>query len=167
MDDGEKLAAELAHWLVPRQLTICVAESLTAGHLQALIGSTRGSSRYFAGGLTAYNLRQKTAILQVDAAHATAVHGVSPRVAREMAAGARRLFATELAVATTGYAEPSLAEGVAVPFAHYAIDGPQGVMDGRIEGSGQSRTAMQRHVAREVLRELLDYLRAWDRPTDT
>lgn len=160
MDEGEKLAAELAGWLVPRQLTICVAESLTAGHLQALISSTSGSSRYFAGGLTAYSLRQKTAILQVDAAHAAAVNGVSPQVAREMAAGVRRLFATELALATTGYAEPSLAEGVAVPFAHYAIDGPLGVIDGRIDGPGLSRTAMQRHVAREVLRKLLEYLRA-------
>lgn len=160
--DGGMWAAELGNWLVVQRLTIGTAESLTAGHLQVLISSISGSSRYFVGGVTAYNLRQKVRILHVDAAHAAEVNCVSLLVARQMAAGARRLFGTDLAVSTTGYAEPSPADQVAFPFAYYAIDGPFGVLDGRIDCPARSRTGVQRDVAVEVLRRLVAYLHAGD-----
>ena len=65
-----------------------------------------GSSTFFVGGVTAYDLERKVQILGIDRAHAEPVDCVSPRVAAEMAKGAARLFDADIAVATTGYAEP-------------------------------------------------------------
>src|SRR6478609_9042658 len=102
-------------------LTLAVAESLTAGHLQAQIASVSGASEYFLGGVTAYSLEQKVKLLQVNRAHAKRVNCVSQRVAVEMAYGAMQLFGADLAAATTGYAEPARAAGVKSPMAWWAI----------------------------------------------
>ena len=93
--------------LGPPRRTLAVAESLTGGRLQALLTGVSGASACFLGGVCAYTVPQKARLLGVDAAHATEVDGVSARVAGEMAAGACRLFGADLAVATTGYAEPA------------------------------------------------------------
>ena len=41
------------------RLTLAVAESLTAGLVQARVASVSGSSDYFLGGITAYSLDEK------------------------------------------------------------------------------------------------------------
>jgi len=151
---------QLGELLIQRRLTICTAESLTAGHVQALIASSSGSSQYFAGGVTAYNIEQKVALLHVDRTHAASVNCVSDRVVQQMATGACTMFRADIAVATTGYAEPSPAECVVAPFALFAIDFGGRVTSGRIDAAGLDRVAVQRHVAREVLRKLVDALQA-------
>ena len=138
---------------------ICVAESLTAGRLQSTIASVAGSSDYFQGGLTAYNLEQKVKLLGIDRNHAAEHNCVSDRVAREMAAGARRQYGSDIAVATTGYAEQSPEHEVAVPHAYYAIDIEGRVITGRVDGPGLNRIEMQSHVAETVMRELVNQLR--------
>jgi PncC family amidohydrolase len=112
------LAVELKTLLLrePR-LTLAAAESLTAGNVQARIASVSGASGYFRGGVTAYSIAEKVKLLGVNRAAAKRVNCVSARVAEEMAVGAAKLFGADLAVATTGYAEPSAADGVAVPMA--------------------------------------------------
>ena len=77
------------------RLTLAVAESLTAGQVQARIASVSGSSGYFLGGITAYTLEQKVRHLGVDRAAADPVDCVSAKVAEEMAAGAIRLFGSD------------------------------------------------------------------------
>lgn len=57
---------------IERRLTLAVAESLTGGNIQALLTAISGSSAYFSGGVTAYNLRQKVDILGVDETNAAA-----------------------------------------------------------------------------------------------
>jgi nicotinamide-nucleotide amidase len=159
------LPAELKSLLLasPRR-TLAAAESLTCGRVQALIGAVSGASEYFLGGVTAYSLDQKVKLLGVDRRHARAVNCVSARVADEMACGACKLFGSDLAVATTGYAEPSPAAGVAVPFAWWAIAARVrgkivAVRHGRVECPGEPRTEVQRIVAEAVLAELAAYLR--------
>ena len=146
------------------RLTLAVAESLTCGHLQAAIGAESGASNYFLGGVTAYTLEQKVKLLGVDRAHARRVNCVSQRVAVEMAAGVARLFGADLAVATTGYAEPSRADGVKTPMAWWALchrkrGGRVVMISGLVEMRGASRVQAQERVAREVLRQLAAYLR--------
>jgi nicotinamide-nucleotide amidase len=102
-------------------LTLAVAESLTAGQLQARIAAVSGASGYFLGGVTAYSLEQKVKLLGVNRAHARTVDCVSQRVAVEMAAGAARLFGADVAVATTGYAEPAPRRKVRTPHAWWAL----------------------------------------------
>jgi nicotinamide-nucleotide amidase len=142
-----------------------VAESLTGGRLQALLTGVSGASACFLGGVCAYTVPQKARLLGVDAAHATEVDGVSARVAGEMAAGACRLFGADLAVATTGYAEPAPARGVAHPRAWLALaeGGPAGprVLGQRlVEFPGRNRQEAQQAVAEAALELLREFLRA-------
>lgn len=147
------------------RLTVTTAESLTAGLVQARIASTSGSSEYFLGGITAYNLEQKVRHLGVDRAAAVAVDCVSAAVAEQMARGAVQLFGSDLAVATTGYAEPAPTKGVLVPFAWWAVawrqpNGEILLRHGRVECPGLSRGGVQEAVAATALAALVDWLRA-------
>lgn len=159
------LATDLKALMVRRPLlTLAAAESLTAGHVQARIAAVSGSSAYFRGGVTAYTLDQKVRLLGVDRAAAKKVNCVSAAVAGQMATGALKLFKADLAVATTGYAEPSPAEGAPLPHAWWAVAWKRGrgrpqVRHGFIECHGAKRTEVQAIVAEAVLTELVAWLR--------
>jgi nicotinamide-nucleotide amidase len=149
--------------LRPTRLTLGVAESMTCGWIQTRIGAVPGASEFFLGGLTAYELDQKVRHLGVDRAHAASVNAVSPEVADQMALGACVFFKSDLSLATTGYAEPSLEQGVQEPFAFWALaqvrnGAPTVVKRGRIDCGVSSRVQAQRHVADTVLSELVSYL---------
>jgi nicotinamide-nucleotide amidase len=157
-------APELKRLILRRPaLTLAVAESLTAGHLQAQVAAVSGASEYFLGGVTAYSLDEKVKLLGVNRAHAKSVDCVSQRVAVEMAAGAANLFNADIAVATTGYAEPSPKLKVKVPHAYWAIchrhkGGAVEILSGFLEVAGADRLAVQASVADAVLGELVKYL---------
>lgn len=157
-------AAELKQLILRRPaLTLAVAESLTSGHVQARIASVPGASEYFLGGVTAYTLEEKVKLLGVGRAHARSVDCVSQRVAVEMAAGAAKLFGADLAIATTGYAEPAPKKKVRTPLAWWALchrhRGAAVVLSGLIEVPGADRVTVQTRVAEAVLVELVNYLR--------
>lgn len=159
--DAEEVRIRL---LGPPRRTLAVAESLTGGRLQALITGVSGASACFLGGVCAYTVPQKTRLLGVDAAHATAVDGISAQVAAEMAVGVCRLFGADLGVATTGYAEPALARGVAHPQAWLAVAaggpaGPRVLGQRRVEFPGRTRQEAQQAVAEAALALLLEFLR--------
>ena len=148
------------------RLTLAAAESLTCGHVMGQIGAESGASGYFLGGVTAYTLEQKVKLLGVNRAHARRVNGVSQRVAVEMAAGAAALFGANLAVATTGYAEPNPADGIKAPQAWWALchrrrSGKTVMVSGFLEMPGATRTQAQARVAKEVLEQLAAYLMEW------
>jgi nicotinamide-nucleotide amidase len=151
MDDLRSL------FLGPPRRTLAVAESLTCGRVQAAIGAISGASDFFLGGITAYTIEHKVRHLGVDRATAEACDAVSPAVAGQMAIGACRLFGSDLAVATTGYAEPWPARGIAHPLAYWAIAYAGAVVrEGRTERPGLGRVAMQDAVVAEVLAALAE-----------
>ncbi len=160
-------AAELKGLMMRRpRLTLAVAESLTAGHVQARVAAASGASNYFLGGVTAYTLDQKVRLLGVNRAHARRVNCVSQRVAVEMAVGAMQLFGADLAVATTGYAEPARAAGVKSPMAWWAIcqrlpNGRLALNSGTIEVPGADRLEAQTRIAEDVIGRLIAHLAAW------
>ena len=87
-------------------LTLAVAESCTGGLVAHRVTNVPGSSAYFLGGIGAYANAAKRTLLAVPE-DTLARHGaVSEEAARAMAAGARRAFGADLAVATTGVAGP-------------------------------------------------------------
>ncbi|MBE2213671.1 MAG: CinA family protein [Opitutaceae bacterium] len=144
-------------FLGPPRRTLAVAESLTCGRVQAAIGAISGASEFFLGGITAYTIDQKVRHLGVDRAAAEACEAVSPAIAGQMALGACRLFGSDLAVATTGYAEPAPARGITHPLAYWAIAHAGVVVrEGRVERPGLARVAMQDAVAAEVLAALVE-----------
>ncbi len=144
-------------------LTLAVAESMTGGRVQAAITSVSGSSGYFVGGVTAYTLDQKVKHLGVKRAVAARVDCVSADVAAQMARGAARLFGADVAVATTGYAEPARERGVDEPFAFWAIAHritPRRwhVVTGRVVCPAMKRVQAQAAVTDAVIGELATYL---------
>lgn len=150
--------------LAPPPLTLAAAESLTCGRVQARIGEISGASDFFVGGLTAYTLDEKVRHLGVERAKARRVHAVSADVAAQMARGACRFFGSDLALATTGYAEP--APGVEAPFAWWALAHRRrgrfvALRTGRVECPGATRVDAQQFVADAVVAELAAYLREW------
>jgi nicotinamide-nucleotide amidase len=150
---------------------IAVAESLTTGYIQAAIGATSGSSTFYEGGLTAYNLKQKVALLGGDRQHANEVNCVSARVALEMAKGVAEKYGTDFGIGTTGYAEPSPENNVKTPHAFVAIwrqdpitlTGSVIAQQG-VSGDGLNRVQMQHHVTAVVLQLFLECLRDIDGP---
>ena len=145
-------------------LTLAVAESLTAGNVQARVASVSGSSEYFLGGITAYSLDQKVRHLGVARAAAKKVNCVSAEVAEQMACGVCSLFGSDVGVGTTGYAEPNAKLKIAHPFAWWAVahrgrGGKFTVRHGRVECVGASRTDAQKIVGDAALAELVDFLR--------
>lgn len=147
-----------------RLITLAVAESMTGGRVQAAITAVPGASGFFLGGITTYTLDQKVRHLGVKRAAAAKVNCVSAEVASQMARGAVRLFGADIAVATTGYAEPSPEHGVDEPFAFWAIAQRVTarrwrVVTGRVVCPRMKRNAAQHRVADAVIAELVAYLR--------
>ena len=100
--------------LTKNELTISVAESCTSGNLQALLTSISGSSEYFEGGITVYNIDQKVKHLGVDRKVAEPVDCVSQEVADQMALGCSKLFETRIAISTTGYIDRHLLYSISI-----------------------------------------------------
>ena len=86
-------------------MTISTAESCTGGRIAAAITAQSGASQYFQGGLVAYQNEVKEQLLGVPPAMIDTHGVVSRQVAEQMVRGACRLFHTDYALASTGYAE--------------------------------------------------------------
>ena len=145
------------------RLTLAVAESLTCGNVQAHIGRVSGASNFFLGGITAYTLAQKVRHLGVDHDRAAVANCVSGEIAEQMARGAATLFGADLALATTGYAEPSVDQGVKVPYAWWALAHRQGekwhVQSSRVDCPDATRVQVQAQVTVAVITGLIEFLR--------
>lgn len=102
-----ELENRIGELLSQQRLTLAVAESCTGGLVGHRITNVSGSSAYFTGGVITYSNLAKERLLGVP--HETLVeHGaVSEATALAMAQGARRLFATDLALSVTGIAGPT------------------------------------------------------------
>lgn len=108
-------------YLLSRGETLAVAESVTAGHLQAACSLVTDATKFFQGGITAYNLGQKARHLRIDPIRAEACNCVSQTTADEMAIHALALFSSDWAIGITGYAAPVPEMGINDLFAFYAI----------------------------------------------
>jgi len=118
MDPQEtaELAADIVRVATARGVTIAVAESLTGGDLASALVAVPGASAVLRGGVVAYATDLKASILGVDATLLAVEGAVHPDVAREMAAGARRVCGTAqrpaaVGISTTGVAGPEPQDG--------------------------------------------------------
>lgn len=112
---------DLVELCTDRGLSVAAAESLTAGLVCAGIADVPGASAVLRGGAVTYATEAKAAVLGVDSPLLAARGAVDPDVAQAMAAGARRLFDADLAVATTGVAGPSEQDGNVVGTCYVAL----------------------------------------------
>lgn len=112
---------KVSDFLIGHSMTISVAESVTSGYLQAAFSSAEETTRFFQGGITAYNNGQKTRHLMVEPIHAEACNCISEKVSAEMAIGSNRLFSSDYAIGITGYANKPPEEHISTLFAFLAI----------------------------------------------
>ncbi len=158
LTEPERLIARLGElgW------TLSIAESLTGGLVVSSIVDVPGSSRVLRGGIVAYATDLKAELLGVDETLLAAHGPVHPRVARQMAEGARRALgvAGELAdvgIATTGVAGPLSSDGQPVGTVHVAVATPLGsrVESVQLEGG---RAEIRAEAAALAIRVALDAL---------
>ncbi|MEI8289118.1 MAG: nicotinamide-nucleotide amidohydrolase family protein [Verrucomicrobiota bacterium] len=104
--DDEEIEAVVVGLLRAQKKTLSLAESCTGGLLAHRVTNVPGASEIFLGGVVSYANFAKEIFLGVDAETLRQHGAVSEAVAREMAAGARQQFGSDLAVAVTGIAGP-------------------------------------------------------------
>ena len=104
--DDDTLEDVLAKKLIEKKLTIATAESCTGGLIGKRLTDVTGSSKYFLGGIIAYNNDLKIDLLGVSD-NTLQVHGaVSEKVALEMAEGVRKNTHANIGLSTTGISGP-------------------------------------------------------------
>lgn len=105
-EDNQTLESVVFSFLKSKSATLSTAESCTGGKIASMITSVPGSSSVFAGGIIAYSNEVKIKTLGVDPAILSESGAVSEECVRAMAQGARKIFNTTYAVATSGIAGP-------------------------------------------------------------
>ena len=117
---NNKLIDSIKEKLIDSNQTIAVAESVTAGFLQAALASAENASNFFEGGITTYNIDQKVEHLGIDRKKGEDCNCVSDVTAREMALGVCKLFNCDWGISITGYATPVPESGFKL-FAYFSI----------------------------------------------
>jgi nicotinamide-nucleotide amidase len=105
-ENEESLEMVIGKLLKEKNKTVSTAESCTGGKIAHMLTSIPGSSVYYKGSVIAYSNSVKTQLLGVNEELIEKEGAVSEKVVKDMAAGARNLFKTEFAVATSGIAGP-------------------------------------------------------------
>jgi PncC family amidohydrolase len=138
--------------------TVAAAESLTGGGLGVRLSSAPGASAYFKGSAVCYTAEAKHDVLGVSE-KTIREHGVvSEACAREMAAGARRVFGADVAVSLTGVAGPDPHDGKPVGTVCLAL-AADGVEDSRSFKAPGDRDMVRRwaeEAALDTLRRFLE-----------
>lgn len=142
-----------------RGLRMSAAESCTGGLIGAGITEIPGSSEYFLGSAVTYSNDAKESILGVSHDTLLAHGAVSEETAREMVAGAMRIYGSDVAVAVTGIAGPGGATAEKpVGLVYIAVaDGPRVVVTRNLfKGDrGQVRESTVAEAC-NLLRELIE-----------
>ncbi len=118
-------------WFLANKKTIAVAESVTAGHLQAALSIATDASIFFQGGITTYNIGQKCRHLHIEPTHALECDSVSALVADSMAKNVCGLFLSDYGIGVTGYASLVPEKGISNLFAYLSIANKDSVILGK------------------------------------
>ena len=158
--DDETLPMVIATLLQTQDATVGVAESCTGGGIGQLFTDVPGSSRYFLGGITAYDNRVKVQTLDVNPDDLEREGAVSGIVAEQMAAGIRARLGVSWGLSVTGIAGPgggTLAKPVGLVY--IGLAGPDRVQSFEYRFGARRSRVWIRHVsaytALDVLRRAL------------
>lgn len=106
-EEDEELEEAVGRLLIAAGSRLACAESVTGGGVARRITAVPGASAYFAGSAVCYTAEAKRSVLGVPQAILDGPGPVSEECALEMAAGARRAFGADIAIAVTGAAGPA------------------------------------------------------------
>ena len=121
--DDETLEAAVVRLLTDAGATLACAESITGGGVGARITSVPGASEVFVGSGVVYRNEAKAGVLGVSGETLVGPGPVSEECALEMAAGARRVFGSDLGLSLTGAAGPESHGGCPPGVIWIALDG--------------------------------------------
>lgn len=156
----EKSLEIIRKYMVDHDETLSVAESVTAGNLQAALSLAEEATYFFQGGITAYNIGQKSRHLDVDPIVSEMCNCVSEKVAVSMATSCCKLFCSDWSIAITGYAVPVPEWGVTnLLHAYYAFS-YQGinVYVSKIETQHMGSKKVQQFYTSYLIKTFADFL---------
>jgi nicotinamide-nucleotide amidase len=137
--------------------TVACAESLTGGGVAKRLAAAPGASVYFRGSAVVYSAEAKERVLGVS--HETIERDgvVSEACAREMAAGARRVFDADVAVSLTGSAGPEPHDGAQPGTAWIALEADDVSHARELRAPGDRATVLRwsEQAALDLLRRYL------------
>lgn len=135
--------------------TLATAESCTGGMIGQLLTSVPGASSVYKGGVISYWSAVKQELLDVDTEVLQENGPVSAPVAVMMAAGVRKILASDAAVSVTGLAGPDgdeFGHPVGTVFVGYADANNQIVKEFHFSGD---REGVRRQAAEAALKLIL------------
>ena len=106
-EEDKPIEVLIGEKLIEKRQTLSCAESCTGGALATRITANSGASKYFSGSAVTYSISSKNKLLGVPKSLMEQSGLVSSAVAEAMAVGAKKIFRTDFAIATTGNAGPS------------------------------------------------------------
>jgi nicotinamide-nucleotide amidase len=106
-EDENTIEENIAKLLTAKGLSLCTAESCTGGRLAAIFTEIPGASAYFKGSVVSYATSAKNDVLGIPKDIIEEFSVVSAEITKEMAVRAKRMFKTDMAIATTGNAGPT------------------------------------------------------------
>jgi len=118
---NKKLIDSIGQKLIKKKRSVAVAESVTAGNIQAALSLAKDASKFFQGGITVYNAGQKTRHLNIEPIHALECNSVSEQVAQQMALNVSRQFTADYGIGITGFASKAPEEGINELLAYISI----------------------------------------------
>jgi competence/damage-inducible protein CinA-like protein len=152
--DDESMEVAVANRLLAQGLTFGVAESLTGGLIASRLVNVPGASRWFKGGVVAYDSQVKFDVLGVPDGRV-----VTEPAAGAMAVGATRVTGADVGLGITGVAGPDEQEGVApgTLFVGLALPGhPLETRQLRVPGDRERVRQYGAISALDLLRRALD-----------
>lgn len=139
--------------------TLAIAESVTSGSIQAAISFALNAGQFFQGGITAYNLGQKTRHLMIEPIEAENCNCVSQKVADTMAVNICKMFLSDYGLGITGYASPMPEKNIHSLFAFVSIAKENKILlTKKIRAKKQTPEAVRDYYTNQALQLLLSVL---------
>lgn len=104
--DAQSIEEATVSLLKEKHITVCCAESCTAGLVSKRLTDISGASEVFLGAVVSYSNEVKHNVLGVSEENLKKYGAVSAVVAAQMALGAKKALGADLAVSVTGIAGP-------------------------------------------------------------
>lgn len=146
--------------LLTREETVAVAESVTAGSIAWYLSQATNATSFFQGGITVYNLGQKTRHLGIDPIYAEKVNSVSELISQQMAVEVSKNFCSQWGIGITGYAAPVPELNVKICYAWYSISYRQeAVFTTCVEYDNNVPREVQKHFTKTVLKSFAELLK--------
>ena len=154
-----KPLTKITNYMVRQSETLSVAESVTAGHLQFILSGADQATNFFQGGITVYNVGQKTRHLDIDPINGLSCNCVSEKIAIEMATNTCTLFCSDWGIGIVGYAATVPELKIDSLFAFYAFSHKgKLILSKRTESKKMNSKKVQEYFALSLIRDFANCL---------